>query len=252
ILYWLDLQTNAADIKAVSYDVADILQNLILIWRLYIIYGNSWMVAGLPFVLEIVHSGLALYGTIITVKSTNGVLESGATRPVFITTWGLVLVINISTTMTIAGRLLYMGRHSPDSLSWTSNQSGSAQKNKYLGPVFTIIESGAIFTASNIVLVALYIVTSPKLQTAVNVATQLAATTPYLIIVRSGFGLTHGLDMWKSTVNMNPSSGNSILSLFRAVPKAASSGQTFSTTLDHEAYPLKQISIHQETISETA
>ncbi|KAJ7169081.1 hypothetical protein C8R43DRAFT_824068, partial [Mycena crocata] len=187
-LYWINLSLAPNRVKAFCYVIADIMQDVVLIWRLYMVYGNNLAIALIPSILELAHVGVGLYGDIVTI-STGSLTETRALKGTAIAAWTLVLAVNVGTTCAIAGRLFYMGRKGPTSLSWST---GSETSNRYLSPIYTLIECGAIFTLSNVVLVAMYAQGDPKLQTAVNVTTQLAALTPFLIIVRAGFGLVHG------------------------------------------------------------
>ncbi|KIJ46653.1 hypothetical protein M422DRAFT_66706 [Sphaerobolus stellatus SS14] len=198
-LYWLNLDTPVNTIKSYCYLVADIIQDWVLIWRLYVIFQHNWIITAIPAVLEITHMAIGTFGVIHT--QTSGALQdTPQIRATSITAWAVVMAVNVGTTCAIAVRLFYLGRRHPDTVSWSSGGSAS---NKYLAPIFTIVESGAIFTASTIVLVALYAQNNPRLQTAVNVTTQLAATTPYLIIFRVGFGLTHAFGKLKKSTTTN-------------------------------------------------
>ena len=56
-----------------------------------------------------------------------------------------------------------------------------------------LVESGFIFAATTVAIVSMYLTNNTKTLVALEVASQLAATTPFLIVVRVGLGLTHGL-----------------------------------------------------------
>ncbi|KAL5536501.1 hypothetical protein ACEPAF_323 [Sanghuangporus sanghuang] len=186
ILYWLDFVSTVERLKGYVYTFIDTTQDLVLIWRLYVVWDNKWLYALLPFLLEVTHFGNT---------SANGIqFHSNLPLVAYI----LVIIINVGTTGGIAIRLWYMGQRHANNFT-TSWSSVSQSSNRYLAPIFTIVESGAIFTLSSIVLLALFVRGDPKLEPAVNVATQLAATTPLLIIVRVGFGITHSLGSRKGS-----------------------------------------------------
>jgi len=127
--------------------------------------------------------------------------------------WALDLVVNVFVTVVIAGRLWYMG--SRVATISTRNTPLSSRQNVYLPPIFTIIESGALFATVTIVMLALYLSNNPFTLSAMNIATQLAALTPLLIIVRVGLGLTHGLpNAYKNIKNKMTTDSN--LSTFDA------------------------------------
>ncbi|KAJ6462317.1 hypothetical protein DFH09DRAFT_1347758 [Mycena vulgaris] len=237
IFYWINLSLPPNTVKEQCYIIADITQDIVLIWRLYMVYGNNLSIALIPFVLELGHIGVALYGDIVTV-STGSLTQSPTFRATAIAAWTLVLAVNVGTTCAIAGRLFYMGKRRPMELS---GSTGGETPNRYLSPIYTIIECGAIFTLSSVVLVAMYAQGDPKLQTAVNVTTQLAALTPFLIIVRAGFGIVHG-----GPANRH-STTTTLPALSVRMPNASS-----HTNLDgsNNGYPLKQISINRGTFSD--
>ncbi|KAJ6594257.1 hypothetical protein B0H19DRAFT_1094724 [Mycena capillaripes] len=239
ILYWINLSLPPNRVKASCYIIADIFQDVVLIWRLYMVYGSNLVIALIPSILELAHVGVALYGDVIT-TTTGSLTQTPALRGTAIAAWTLVLAVNVGTTCAIAGRLFYMGARRPMSLSWSTG-GGIPSGNRYLSPIYTLIECGAIFTLSNVVLVAMYAQGDPKLQTAVNVATQLAALTPFLIIVRAGFGLVHG-------AAREPNATGTLPALSVHMPPT---GSSHTTDVNNEGYPLKQTSIHQGTYHNT-
>lgn len=87
--------------------------------------------------------------------------------------WSLDLVVNISVTLVIAARLWYMGMK-VTSMTSSRTHSSDQQWNKYLAPIFTIIESGALFAAVTIVMLILYLTGNPVTLAALGIATQLA------------------------------------------------------------------------------
>lgn len=120
--------------------------------------------------LELAHLGLGLAETAIT--TGDGHLPEFS--PLLILAWADVVVINVGTTLGIAGRLLYIERST--TIGQTRVAGAGTRASRYSAPMFTMIESGTIFTTSTVVLLVLYAVSSPLLQTVVNIATQLAAS----------------------------------------------------------------------------
>lgn len=170
------------------------MQDFVLIWRLYVVWGSRWHAVVLPvhfcgelhiknayliylsfflrkLLLEALHLGVGLSETAIT-TGTGHLPQFSA---LLILAWVIVVTINVGTTLGIAGRLLYIERSMSFGQTWTSNAGPSS--SRYSAPIFTMIESGAIFTTSTVVLLVLYAVGSPLLQTAVNIATQLAVSS---------------------------------------------------------------------------
>lgn len=131
-----------------------------------------WASSGLRLKLKltyrfIVLTGLGMYETYAT---TNDVQVG---RTLTLLPFIFVIFVNIGCTVGITFRLWYMGRRRSDmfAVSWSSVSHSS---NRYLAPIFTIVESGAIFTVSSIVLLAMIVSYDARISAAVAVAVQLA------------------------------------------------------------------------------
>ncbi|KAF9804983.1 hypothetical protein IEO21_09251 [Rhodonia placenta] len=190
-LYWADDTTSLSIIKDVLYDTTVWLQDIVLIWRLYIVWNRNWKICVAPIIVDLAHMAAAYGATILEVRGTVSIY-SPVVKGLGLAGWSLDLVVNISVTLVIAARLWYMGMK-VTSMTSSRTHSSDQQWNKYLAPIFTIIESGALFAAVTIVMLILYLTGNPVTLAALGIATQLAVTTPLLIIVRVGLGLTHGL-----------------------------------------------------------
>ncbi|THH26437.1 hypothetical protein EUX98_g7751 [Antrodiella citrinella] len=164
--------------------------DLILIWRLWVLYGQKNYVIIVPLILEALRLGSS-----ITAMVRGG--EPGV--PIFdplIHNMGLVdwitdLVLNVGVTCCIAGRLWWMGRKVAG-VTVSGNGSGGSE-NRYTRIIFTIIESGSLFAVATLVTVSLYLRGNVATVVAIDSITQLATITPLLILVRVGLGLTHGV-----------------------------------------------------------
>ncbi|KAI0041521.1 hypothetical protein FA95DRAFT_1565321 [Auriscalpium vulgare] len=187
ILYWADETNPVAIAKTVMYDTSVWLQDIILIWRMYVVWGRNWKICVLPFVVDLAHMGVAYTATVLISKPDADIYANTLARigPVG---WSLDLAVNVTVTAAIAGRLLWMG-----SKVASISSRGMGPQNRYLTSVFTIVESGALFAAVTLVMLVLYLVHSPVALTGIDISVQLAVLTPLLIIVRVGLGLTHSL-----------------------------------------------------------
>lgn len=100
--------------------------------------------------------------------------------PLTITSWALDLIVNVSVTLTIAGRLWWMGR---SVASFRANHSSS---NPYSYSIYVIVESGAIFASATIVMLALYVSEGgspfPYAIPSLDVASQLAVCRAHLLL----------------------------------------------------------------------
>ncbi|KAI0629131.1 hypothetical protein C8Q77DRAFT_307220 [Trametes polyzona] len=163
------------------YLLAVLVQDLVLIWRLYAVTNMDWRVVVLPLMLEVVNQVTGFYTIVSLFLGTD--LEDARLRRFGILSWSLHLIINITVTAGIATKIWWQGRQ-------TVHARGH---NAYTGVAFTIMESGALFAGATIVLFALYInpATGTDALVGVNPVAQLATLSPLLIIARVGFGLTH-------------------------------------------------------------
>jgi len=186
-LYYSNETNPMALLKNVIYTTAVFMQNLIVIWRFYIVWGRNKKLTLVPLVVELCRAGVAYAGTILLARP--GVDIFGSTlRDLGLISWSLDITVNVTVTSAIAGRLWYMGKK----LSIASSSDTRIQ-NTYGTAMITMVESGALYAAVTVVLLGLYVSDSPATLVAIDDAMQIAVLVPMLIIVRVGLGLTHGL-----------------------------------------------------------
>ncbi|KAG1837910.1 hypothetical protein DFJ58DRAFT_846273 [Suillus subalutaceus] len=132
-------------------------QELLLIWRLYVIWGRNFKICIIPQRLSPrnVHS----YG---------------------LAGWGLETGVNFLASGGIAYRLWHAGRR-------TAVLTG---RPNYKASFFIIIECGALITTCTTVMFSLYAANKPEGLVGVGAATQIATTSPLLIIARVGFAMS--------------------------------------------------------------
>ncbi|KAI0340625.1 hypothetical protein BDW22DRAFT_1360039 [Trametopsis cervina] len=221
ILYWLN-ETNGVNLaKIILYDTTVFMQDLVLIWRLYVVFARNWLVIVIPLIVEAVHMAAAYAATAIAVNHP-------ITSPLFAHTalagWSLDLVVNVCVTLAIAGRLWFFSRKIQPAV----RTSGG----KYQASIYTIVESGGLFAATTLAIVILYVRDSALIVNAMDVATQLACLTPMLIVVRIGFGITHGdaRSTGTTAVSRPLAFGRNNYSMSRL----DSTGQTVSSSVSHQ------------------
>ncbi|KAG1767838.1 hypothetical protein EDD22DRAFT_772858, partial [Suillus occidentalis] len=154
-------------------------QDLLLIWRLYVVWNHSWKLA-IPSIdcrLCVVCAIIAVF--LIAQPSEH--LFSYSVQAFGKASWSLGLFINTCITFGIAYRLWLAGRE-------ISDLTG---RDAYKAAMFTVIESGALIASCTLIMFILDITGSPSGFMAFNVAMQIATTTPLLIIARLGLGLTN-------------------------------------------------------------
>ncbi|KAI1782454.1 hypothetical protein LXA43DRAFT_1104048 [Ganoderma leucocontextum] len=190
-LYFSQENARMAVAKNLLYTTTVFIQDLVLIWRMYVVWTNRWQIVILPLLVELAHISCA-YAAVELLSRPGASIHSHILETLgTVVGWALELAVNILVTFAIASRLWYMGRKvSHLSSSGSGRTFGS---NTYATTIFTLIESGAILIAVTIPMLTLFHVGNPVALVFVDIATQIAALVPYLIIVRVGMGLTHGL-----------------------------------------------------------
>ncbi|KAI0794048.1 hypothetical protein C8Q74DRAFT_1365574 [Fomes fomentarius] len=182
VLYFLDQTDTHVFANQILYVLNVLVQDLVLIWRLFAVMGGLWWTPIIPLILEGFHTSTAIYSVVALFNGAS--IQDPIVRRWGLAAWALDLTLNILVTGAIAGKIWWQGR-----------QTVSARgHNAYLGVAYTILESGGLFTGATLILFILYINASTGLDAlvGVNVVVQLATLSPLLIIARVGFGLTHG------------------------------------------------------------
>ncbi|KAG2159417.1 uncharacterized protein EDB93DRAFT_1115644 [Suillus bovinus] len=164
-------------------------QDLLLIWRLYVVWNHSWKFVIPSLILEVAHIACASVAVFL-ISRPDEYLFSHNVQAFGKASWSLGLFLNTGITCGIAYRLWVKGRE-------VSDLTG---RNVYKAAMFTIIESGTLTAGFTLIMFALDVAGSPSGFMAFNVYVQLATTTPLLIITRLGLGLTSiGTHFEKST-----------------------------------------------------
>ncbi|KAF9036919.1 hypothetical protein BDZ89DRAFT_1129962 [Hymenopellis radicata] len=181
--YFSEQHAPLPNTKLVLYSLNVFAQDLILIWRLWVVFEKNWWVTGPFLVWEFMHTAAGFIaearGSSPAISPFDKVLRDWA-----LVNWTLDLAVNIGCTALIAIRLWWVGRRAR-----RITKSGG---NKYFGVILTMVESGTIFALATLIAVALYLSGSFATFAAVDSVIQLATMTPLLIIVRVGLNLTYG------------------------------------------------------------
>ncbi|PIL22439.1 hypothetical protein GSI_15127 [Ganoderma sinense ZZ0214-1] len=184
-LYYADQSHGIALLKNSTYAIAMFIQDLVLTWRMHVVWAYNWSVIVLPISLVLVRLGVSVAGIVCFAQGLDA--TAPIVRILSDVGWPVELVINISVTAAIASRLWSTGSRLSQAMSQPS------RTNKYIRHIFLLVESGALLIGITIVVFILYNLNDPAALAVLDVATQVAALVVYLVIVRSRFGLTHGL-----------------------------------------------------------
>ncbi|EGO00970.1 hypothetical protein SERLA73DRAFT_178973 [Serpula lacrymans var. lacrymans S7.3] len=168
-------------------------QDLLLIWRLFIVWNYSKKICVFPALLffgELVSAMIAIAHfsqPMIDLKSHNVELYA-------IAAWAVNTAYHVCITAGISYRL------------WLSGQRlkviGGRQVSSYRSTVAMMVESGCLSVLCGISLLVCFAVGDITGLAGVDIAGQLATTVPLLIIVRVGFGNDNG-----TLGDSNPSTG---------------------------------------------
>ncbi|KAG1817413.1 hypothetical protein DFJ58DRAFT_673453 [Suillus subalutaceus] len=158
------------------YIVNTFAQELLLIWRLYVIWGRNFKICIMPVRYICLIASIAVSGFIPATATplTRNVHSYGLAG------WGLETGVNFLASGGIAYRLWHAGR-------CTAVLTG---RPNYKASFFIIIECGALITTCTTVMFALYAANKPEGLVGVGVATQIATASPLLIIARLGFTMS--------------------------------------------------------------
>jgi len=193
-----------------------LLGDSLLIWRVFVIYGRNWFV--------VAPSLLLLLGTMVcglkTVAANVASEHSSVFDPSILSwvtsTFVLTIATQILATTLIAGRIYFAARPYsyivPQGIqngvlgNGNSGPSGntkggkieisggevdSKQRAKYLGMVWLVAESGAVYTSAALVQLVTYLLNMNAGVIMEFMLSQLSAMVPMIIVVRVGLGLAY-------------------------------------------------------------
>jgi len=162
-------------LKGMLYDTLVLAQEFMLIWRLYVVFMCDWRVVIFPTILAVVCTGITYKASAMFALPGVGLYVAS---DLLISAWVLDMILNLSVTVAITSRLWWMNRKLA---SLTDTRA-----NRYASSMYVVIESGAISAVTNIVMLALYTSNAPVSLAGLDVASQLVALTPLLIVVQVG------------------------------------------------------------------
>ncbi|EKM52331.1 uncharacterized protein PHACADRAFT_260656 [Phanerochaete carnosa HHB-10118-sp] len=178
--YWL-LADSLDSAHLILYTTVVFLQDLLLIWRLYVVWGHNWRVVLIPLVVECAHVSCAYVTGGIIQKAGGGAATS--VQRWGLAGWSLDIFMNTTVTLAIAGKLWWAGRKS----------RSAAGRFTYRATVYTILESGGMFAGATLISFCLDVTGQVGgAGGAIYCLSQVASITPLVIIARVGLGLIHG------------------------------------------------------------
>ncbi|OJA21089.1 hypothetical protein AZE42_07726 [Rhizopogon vesiculosus] len=191
ILY-LFRSTFLSFIMGILYVLNGLALNLMLIWRLYVIWHKKWILT-VMIILQAAQTATTVTAWALILQS--GQLFSHRVREFVNASFAFDLAITVAVTSGIVYRLWRAGRIVSDL---------TGRHNTYKAAIYTVMESGALYTSSIIVLSTLVMSGNLSGIVALNVGIQIATLAPLLLIARIGLGLTHGEDTEVETLSIGP------------------------------------------------
>ncbi|KAF8532567.1 hypothetical protein JB92DRAFT_2841261 [Gautieria morchelliformis] len=168
--------------KNILYCINVMTQDIVLIWRLYVVWGRNWKIIVVPVIFELVHTGTGFITPVLFMNPNISIFNPTA-RMWAIIPWTMELAVNVVSTVLISLRLMWQDR---------KMSQVNVERMGYTATLFTIVESGAVFTSLTVAIVGLYLSKNPSFIGAIDVSTQMATLSPTMIIVRVGLGMMHG------------------------------------------------------------
>jgi len=166
-----------------------VIGDLVLIWRVWTIWGRNYWIAAGPLAIMVVAAGFSL--KLATMTATPSFFK---VAPV------ALIVANTSIcTLLIAGRIWYLHHQSRRYAGRTAIVPTS---RRYKGAIFLIIETGALYVVAQFSTLILNDIQSPGLSVMQNLEIPLIGILPTLIIVLVYFGVATNPDTAKTSMQI--------------------------------------------------
>lgn len=153
---------------------------LLLIWRFYLVWDRKLILTIVMLILEIGHLSTAFAAWSMIIRF--GVVITPTSMALLKACFTFNIVLTICLTSGIAYRLWRAGK----------NTFGLTSRNIYKPAIYTIIQCGAIYTSSIVVVCAIHLSGSPAGVMADYVGVQLATLTPLLLIATLSLDMKRG------------------------------------------------------------
>ncbi|KAF8835554.1 hypothetical protein BDN67DRAFT_975196 [Paxillus ammoniavirescens] len=157
------------------YITNSFIEELLLIWRLYMLYDKNIKICIPSLILWVAHicvSSVAVSGF----EPLTATSRSYNVHVFSLAGWGFETAVNLVTTLLIAKRLWKAARR----------MTSLSTHFDYKSSILIIVECGALITTSTTIMFILYSSGHPVGIVGIGIATQLATISPLLIIARFG------------------------------------------------------------------
>ncbi|KAJ7706344.1 hypothetical protein B0H17DRAFT_1036834 [Mycena rosella] len=184
---WISILGPYTETQQVLYAFNNFFGDLILIWRLYVVYGNNWYITIVPLLLALASEGCTQYAGLITFIDPAVVLREQANgedvvSKVVTAGFAMTAATQLLVTLLLAVRIYTASR--------SIRQLSGNRKTNYSGVMWMLVESGAAMAAADIVFLAVWRTGLEGIsQVVLAILGQLCAMIPLSIVTRVGLRL---------------------------------------------------------------
>jgi len=189
---WISVLGTYTELQQIFYAISNYIGDLILIWRLYVVYGNNWYITILPLLLATASEACTLYGALTTITDPAKIIQATTTRKsplaqVVTAGFAMTAATQIFVTTLLAAKIYSATR----SFGQFSQSRGTPKRNSaYSGILWMLVESGATMAAVEIIFLGVWRKGLSGLsQFTLAVLGQLCAIVPLSIVARVGLRL---------------------------------------------------------------
>ncbi|VDB92391.1 unnamed protein product [Peniophora sp. CBMAI 1063] len=176
--YFINQATHAHIAQEVIYITNSLVGDAIMIWRVYVVWSGNRFIFW-PLLLLLLGTGISGYTAMAHLAHLdpfNAVFDIQVAQWIE-ATWCLSIATQILTTLLIGFKLIVAVRE--------QRNIGLMQTSVYLSAFWAIIESGALYSLTTVMLLAFYVRGWSAGAICAAILGQLSATAPYLIVVRA-------------------------------------------------------------------
>ncbi|KAF8953245.1 hypothetical protein BDZ97DRAFT_625499 [Flammula alnicola] len=174
LAYWLSPSNRLQVASKAIYLTNSLIGDAILVWRLYVVWGNNWYICVVPVIMVIATTGTS-YATVADLANLSSLQTLFRAGNTILAAWALSIATQFSVSCAIAGRIMWISRGVP-----------SLASHRYFSVIWIIVESGAIYCITTVLLLTFFDLKTQAGGIIGGVLAQICAIVPTLIIVRVG------------------------------------------------------------------
>ncbi|KAJ7216244.1 hypothetical protein C8J57DRAFT_1396540 [Mycena rebaudengoi] len=185
---WISVLGTYTAIQQIVYAINNFFGDLILIWRLYVVYGDNWYITIFPMALALGAEACNLYGAVNTFANPSIILRSSGHHQAAST---LTSMVTAGFSMTAATQVLVTTLLAVKIYTATL-AIGKLNKGsqRYTGVMWMLVESGAAMATMEIIFLGVWRNSLSGIsQLSLSILGQLCVLVPLSIVARVGLRL---------------------------------------------------------------